>query len=136
VAASIADKEIFMDHKYRIDVQARPFYLADQSDEAAEQYTFAYQITIENSGSMSAKLISRHWIIEDASGKAQEVRGLGVVGEHPELAPGEVFEYTSGVTLNTPVGTMRGTYQMVAADGTEFDATIEQFILSMPRTLH
>lgn len=125
-----------MEHQYQIRVQARPFYLPEQSNEAAEQYTFAYQITIENTGSITAKLIARHWIIEDGSGKTQEVRGLGVIGEHPELAPGEVYEYTSGVTLDTPVGSMRGTYQMIAADGTEFEAIIEQFILSMPRTLH
>ncbi|QLI80104.1 Co2+/Mg2+ efflux protein ApaG [Chitinibacter fontanus] len=125
-----------MEHSYQIRVTARPFYLPEQSDEAEEQYTFAYQITIENAGSITAKLIARHWIIEDAGGKTQEVRGLGVIGEHPELAPGETFEYTSGVTLATPVGTMRGTYQMIAADGTEFEAEIAQFVLSMPRTLH
>ncbi|WP_027467387.1 Co2+/Mg2+ efflux protein ApaG [Deefgea rivuli] len=125
-----------MEHSYKISVQARPFYLAEQSDVNAEQYTFAYQITISNEGSIAAKLLSRHWIIEDAEGRKQEVKGPGVIGEHPELAPGQSFEYTSGVTLNSPVGTMRGSYQMVAADGTEFDAEISPFILSMPRTLH
>ncbi len=125
-----------MEHSYKVSVQARPFYLPEQSDESAEQYTFAYQITISNVGSIGAKLLSRHWIIEDGQGRKQEVRGEGVIGELPELAPGQSFEYTSGVTLNSPVGTMRGTYQMIAEDGTEFDATIEQFILSMPRTLH
>ena len=125
-----------MEHSYKISVQARPFYLPEQSDVNAEQYTFAYQITISNEGSIAAKLLSRHWIIEDAEGRKQEVKGPGVIGEHPELAPGQSFEYTSGVTLNSPVGTMRGSYQMVAADGTEFDAEISPFILSMPRTLH
>lgn len=125
-----------MEHSYKISVQARPFYLPEQSDINAEQYTFAYQITISNEGSIAAKLLSRHWIIEDAEGHQQEVKGPGVIGEHPELAPGQSFEYTSGVTLSSPVGTMRGSYQMVAADGTEFEAEISPFILSMPRTLH
>ena len=125
-----------MEHTYKVSVQARPFYLAEQSDESSEQYTFAYQITITNEGSIAAKLLTRHWIIEDAQGRAQEVRGEGVIGEYPELAPGQSFEYTSGVTLNSPVGTMRGSYQMIAADGTEFEAPINQFVLSMPRTLH
>ncbi|MCB5195057.1 Co2+/Mg2+ efflux protein ApaG [Deefgea salmonis] len=125
-----------MEATYKISVTARPFYLAEQSNESAEQYTFAYQITITNEGNVPAKLMARHWVIEDGQGQKQEVRGLGVVGEHPEIAPGESFEYTSGVTLNAPVGTMYGSYQMMAADGTEFEATIAPFILSMPRTLH
>lgn len=125
-----------MEQTYRISVTARPFYLPEQSNEMAEKYTFAYQITISNEGTIPAKLLSRHWIIEDVAGARQEVRGAGVVGEYPELAPGESFEYTSGVTLDTPVGTMRGSYQMIAADGTEFEAPIAQFTLAMPRTLH
>ena len=97
---------------------------------------FAYTITITNSGSIAAQLISRHWMITDASNNVQEVRGLGVVGEQPLLKPGESFEYTSGSAIATPVGTMKGSYQMVAEDGTKFDAIIAEFTLSMPRVLH
>lgn len=111
-------------------------YLADQSDEAADRYVFAYTITIRNAGTASAQLISRHWIITDARGQVQEVRGLGVVGAQPMLRPGESFEYTSGTLITTPVGTMRGTYQMVGEDGTRFDAAIPEFTLSVPRVLH
>ena len=97
---------------------------------------FAYTITIRNIGAMPAQLLSRHWIITDGNNHVQEVRGPGVVGEQPLLAPGEQFEYTSGTALATPVGTMRGTYQMVAEDGTHFDAEIPEFTLSVPRVLH
>ncbi len=89
-----------------------------------------------NTGSIAAQLISRHWIIADANNQMQEVRGLGVVGEQPRLKPGESFEYTSGTAIATPVGTMRGSYQMVAEDGLQFDAAIPEFTLSMPRVLH
>jgi ApaG protein len=122
--------------KYDIRVSARTIYLRDQSDEASGRYVFAYTITITNSGTVPAKLISRHWIITDSDQKAQEVRGLGVVGEQPLLKPQETYEYTSGTTLATAVGTMRGSYRMVAEDGHEFDAAIPEFILSIPRTLH
>ena len=121
---------------YDIAVNAATQYLADQSDEASSRYVFAYTITIRNQGTVAAQLISRHWIITDAQGLVQEVRGLGVVGSQPLLQPGERFEYTSGASIATPVGTMRGTYQMVAADGTRFEATIPQFTLSVPRVLH
>ena len=96
----------------------------------------AYTITLANTGSIPAQLISRHWVITDAAGSVQEVRGLGVVGEQPLLKPGESFEYTSGSAIATPVGTMKGAYQMVAEDGTKFDAVIAEFTLSMPRVLH
>jgi ApaG protein len=119
-----------------IKVSANAFYLPDQSDEDNDQYVFAYTIKITNTGTMTAKLISRHWIITDSDGKVQEVRGVGVVGEQPELKPGESFEYTSGSSLETSVGTMRGTYQMQSADGTKFDAIIPEFTLSVPRVLH
>jgi len=121
---------------YKIDVSPRTNYLAEQSDPESGRYVFAYTITIRNTGSVSAQLVSRHWIITDANDQVQEVRGLGVVGEQPFLKPSESFEYTSGTALGTPVGTMRGSYQMVAEDGTSFEATIPEFALSMPRVLH
>ena len=111
-------------------------YLPDQSDEAAGRFAFAYTITIRNSGKVAAQLISRHWIITDAQGLVQEVRGLGVVGAQPLLQPGESFEYTSGASIATSVGTMRGSYQMVAEDGARFEASIPVFTLSVPRVLH
>ena len=122
--------------KYDITVAVKSVYLADQSDPARNQYVFAYTITIANAGTVAAQLISRHWIITDAEHQVQEVKGLGVVGQQPLLQPGESFEYTSGTSLPTAVGTMRGTYQMVAEDGSAFDATIPPFTLSVPRVLH
>ena len=122
--------------RYDIAVSAKSRYLAEQSDEATNRYVFAYRITIRNAGSVAAQLISRHWIITDANGERQEVRGLGVVGEQPVLTPGASHEYTSGTAIATPVGTMRGSYQMVAEDGTRFDAEIPEFTLSVPRVLH
>jgi ApaG protein len=122
--------------KYHITVSPVANYIPDQSDEGASRYVFAYTITITNSGTTSAQLISRHWLITDANHAVQEVRGLGVVGEQPLLKPGESFEYTSGTALPTPVGTMRGSYQMVAEDGEHFEADIPEFTLSIPRVLH
>ena len=121
---------------YEIGVNAATQYLPEQSDETGARYVFAYTITIRNEGSVAAQLISRDWIITDAQGLVQEVRGLGVVGAQPLLQPGETYEYTSGASIATPVGTMRGTYQMVAEDGTRFEASIPQFTLSVPRVLH
>jgi len=121
---------------YDISVKTRTVYIADQSDPANDRYVFAYTITITNTGTAAAQLVSRHWHITDATDKVQEVRGKGVVGEQPHLRPGESFEYTSGSAIATPVGTMRGSYQMVADDGTKFDVTIPEFTLSMPRVLH
>ena len=122
--------------KYHVTVSSNSQYIPDQSDEMADRYVFAYTITISNSGQMAAQLISRHWLIKDALEKIQEVRGLGVVGEQPLLKPGESFEYTSGTSIATPVGAMRGSYQMVAEDGTQFEAEIPEFILAVPRVLH
>jgi ApaG protein len=122
--------------KYEFSVTAAPQFLAEQSDPEADQYVFAYTITVRNTGESTAQLISRHWIITDADGKVEEVKGEGVVGEQPILRPGEAFRYTSGCPLETPVGSMRGTYHCVAEDGTHFDAEIPEFVLSMPRVLH
>ena len=122
--------------KYEASVSTQTQYLVDQSDDAANRYVFAYTISIRNTGSVTAQLISRHWIITDGRNQVQEVRGLGVVGAQPLLKPGESFEYTSGTAIATPLGTMRGSYQMVAEDGTQFDAPIPEFTLSVPRILH
>ena len=122
--------------KYHISVSVNTTYLSEQSDPASERYVFAYTVTIANTGTVAAQLISRHWIITDAENVTQEVKGLGVVGEQPLLRPGESFEYTSGTAMATPVGTMKGSYQMVAEDGNKFDAEIPTFTLSMPRVLH
>lgn len=122
--------------KYEITVTAQTRFLDDQSDVDKQRFVFAYTIRIENTGSVAAQLISRHWVITDAEGEVQEVRGLGVVGNQPLIKPGELFEYTSGSSIATPVGTMRGTYQMVAEDGRQFDARIPEFTLAMPRVLH
>ena len=122
--------------RYDIKVSANAFYLPEQSDEENDQFVFAYTIKITNNGAVTAKLVSRHWIITDSDGKVQEVRGMGVVGAQPELKPGESFEYTSGSSLETDVGTMRGAYQMLAEDGTRFDAIVPEFTLSVPLVLH
>ena len=121
---------------YAITVTVRTQYIQDQSDAQKGPFVFAYFITIRNSGSVPAQLISRHWIITDAEGRSQEVKGLGVIGQQPMLKPGEEFQYQSGTPLSTPVGTMRGSYQMVAEDGVQFDAAIPEFTLSMPRVQH
>lgn len=122
--------------KHHIEVSVRTSYLAGQSAPEQNRYVFAYTVTITNAGSAPAKLLARHWIITDSNNQTREVRGEGVVGEQPHLRPGTSFEYTSGTVLETPVGTMRGSYQMVTDDGTRFDAEIPAFTLSIPRTLH
>ena len=122
--------------KYEIRVEVATQYLPDQSEPEQSRYTFAYTITIANVGTVASQLISRHWIITDADNQVQEVRGLGVVGHQPLLQPGQAFEYTSGCVLETPVGSMRGSYQFTAEDGMQFEASIPEFVLSMPRMLH
>jgi ApaG protein len=122
--------------KYEFTISVSPRFLSEQSDPEGGKYLFAYTIRIVNSGQTVAQLMSRHWIITDANQHVEEVRGPGVVGEQPRLAPGEAFEYTSGCPLPTPFGSMRGTYQCVAEDGTEFEVPIPEFLLSVPRTLH
>lgn len=122
--------------RYEVTIEVRTTYVPEQSDEAGARYVFAYTITIRNTGTVTAQLISRHWIITDSDNHVQEVRGMGVVGEQPTLKPQESFEYTSGTAIATSVGTMRGSYQMMAEDGTAFDAPIPEFTLSIPRVLH
>jgi len=122
--------------RHRISVDVETTYLDDQSEPREQRYVFAYTITIRNEGEVPAKLLTRHWIITDANGRVQEVRGDGVVGEQPYLKPGQGFRYSSGAVLETPVGTMQGTYQMLADDGAQFDAPIAAFRLAMPGMLH
>ena len=124
------------DRKHQISIASRVTFIPDQSDAGKGRYVFAYTMTITNTGTLPAQLVSRHWIITDADNQVQEVRGEGVVGEQPLLRPNESFEYTSAAAIATPVGTMRGSYQMVAEDGVHFDAPIPEFTLSMPHFLH
>jgi ApaG protein len=120
-------------HKIRVDVETS--FLAEQSSPGENRYVFSYTITIRNEGTVPARLVTRHWIITDSNGKVQEVRGEGVVGEQPHLKPGQGFRYSSGAVLETPVGAMQGSYQMVADDGEQFDAPIAAFRLAMPGLL-
>jgi ApaG protein len=120
-------------HQIRIDVETT--YLDEQSDPKERRYVFSYTITIRNEGAVSARLLTRHWVITDANGKVQEVRGDGVVGEQPHLKPGQGFRYSSGAVLETPVGAMQGSYQMVTDEGMRFDAPIAAFRLAMPGIL-
>ena len=122
--------------RYEFSVSPKVTFLADQSDPDKNHFVFAYTITVTNTGSVAAQLVSRHWIITDAEHRVQEVKGQGVVGQQPVLKPGESFEYTSGTSIPTAVGTMRGTYRMGAEDGLAFDVPIAPFTLSIPRTLH
>ena len=117
-------------------VAVEPHFVADQSNPAKQQFVFAYKVRITNTGERPAQVISRHWVITDGDQAEQEVRGLGVVGQQPLLAPGETFEYTSGCPLKTPVGTMRGSYHCVGENGVPFEVDIPEFVLAMPRTLH
>jgi len=119
-----------------LSVAVEPHFVADQSNPAKQQFVFAYKVRITNTGERPAQVISRHWIITDGDQAEQEVRGLGVVGQQPLLAPGETFEYTSGCPLKTPVGTMRGSYHCVGENGVPFEVDIPEFVLAMPRTLH
>jgi ApaG protein len=122
--------------KHEITVVPKAIFVEDQSDPSKNQYVFAYTISIVNTGTVPVQLVSRHWLITDANGKVDEVKGLGVIGQQPWLKPGESFEYTSGTNIETAVGTMRGTYSMLAEDGQAFEAAIPPFTLSVPRILH
>jgi ApaG protein len=124
------------DTDYAIDIDVATRFLADQSAPEEGRYVFSYTIRIRNRGRIGARLLGRHWTVTDANGKVQQVDGEGVVGEQPWLRPGQDFKYTSGAVLETSLGTMQGSYDMVADDGTRFDAPIPQFTLSIPRTLH
>ena len=121
---------------YNVQVSVESMYVESQSVPEQKRFVFAYTITIRNTGRVPAKLLTRHWVITDSNGKVQEVRGEGVVGEQPHLQPGQAFQYTSGTLLETAVGSMRGSYQMIADDGVEFDAEVPTFTLSVPRVLH
>ncbi|MEY4469964.1 MAG: Protein ApaG [Pseudomonadota bacterium] len=127
---------------YNVQIDVLPQYVAEQSDPLQKIFAFAYTVTVTNTGSVSAQLISRHWQIQDESGRSEEVKGLGVVGQQPLLRPGESFQYTSGCRLHAPSGTMRGSYFFVAEDGHRFDAPIDTFVLESSnsglagRTLH
>ncbi len=122
------------DNQHQIEVGVKTSYIEDQSDPKGERFVFAYTITISNHGSAPARLLNRHWVITDANGKIQDVRGEGVVGKQPYLQPGEAFSYTSGTVLETPVGAMEGEYEMVDDDGRRFLAPIDPFALAMPST--
>jgi ApaG protein len=124
------------DDEFEISIEVATDYVDDQSEPDVGRYVFAYTITISNKGNVPAKLLSRHWLITDANGKVQEVRGDGVVGEQPHLNPGEKFRYSSGAILETPVGAMQGSYRMQADNGISFDAPIPPFTLAVPGVLH
>ena len=125
-----------MASRHQIEVDVETTYLEEQSAPAEQRFVFAYTVTLRNSGAVPAKLLTRHWIITDANGRVQEVRGEGVVGEQPHLRPGEGFRYSSGAVLETPVGAMQGSYQMLGDDGQRFDAPIPAFRLAKPGLLH
>ena len=122
--------------RHQIEVRVETSYLDEQSEPAEHRFVFAYTVTLHNTGRVPAKLLTRHWIITDANGRVQEVRGEGVVGEQPHLRPGQGFRYSSGAVLETPVGSMHGSYQMVGDDGEQFDAPIAAFRLAKPGLLH
>ena len=121
---------------FELTVAVEPRFVPDQSNPSKQQFVFSYTVRITNTGERPAQVISRHWVITDGDQAKQEVRGLGVVGQQPMLAPGETFEYTSGCPLTTPIGTMRGSYHCVGENGVPFEVEISEFVLAMPRTLH
>ena len=121
---------------YKIHVAVESAYIEDQSDPGQDRYVFAYTVTVRNVGSIPAKLVTRHWVITDANGRVQEVRGEGVVGEQPYMKPGEGFQYTSGTMIETPVGSMHGSYEFQRDNGALFDVPIQAFSLSVPNVVH
>lgn len=124
------------DPRYGLNIEVQTQYLHDESVPEDNRFVFAYTITILNTGEVAARLMTRNWLITDSNGNIQQVEGEGVVGEQPHLEPGEGFRYSSGAVLQTEVGTMSGSYTMLADDGLEFDVEIPEFTLSTPRTLH
>lgn len=131
------NEDIFMNEsEYKISVEVTPTYIEEQSKPDLGHYVFTYTVTIINDGSLPARLLTRHWLITDAMGNTQEVKGDGVVGEQPHLKPGEGFQYTSGTMMKTASGSMSGSYQMIADDGYHFDADIPEFFLLTPSTIH
>ncbi len=133
--ALVCDVEVQV-KEFSIKISANSQYQPERSSPGEGRYVFAYTIVIENHGDQSARLLDRHWIITDADGRAQEVRGEGVVGEQPHLKPGERFEYTSGTIIATPIGSMHGSYGMISDDGTRFEADIPAFSLASAMTIH
>lgn len=125
-----------MSPRHNIQVSVETEFLADQSDVDNQRWVFAYHITIRNEGTVSARLLTRHWVITDGEERVQEVHGEGVIGEQPHIAPGQAFSYTSGAILETEVGSMRGSYQMIGEDGSHFDAQVPMFTLAVPHALH
>lgn len=124
------------DPRYQIDVSVVTRFLKEQSDPEIDRFAFAYTITVQNNGSIPAKLMSRHWLITNGDGQVEEVKGAGVIGQQPRIEPGNKHTYSSGAVISTQVGTMQGTYQMLADDGKHFDATIAPFRLAVPGALH
>ncbi|WP_019570701.1 Co2+/Mg2+ efflux protein ApaG [Thioalkalivibrio sp. ALE11] len=125
-----------MQQENPVEIEVSSAYVEDQSEPEEDRYVFAYHVVIRNAGERSVQLLNRHWIIRDGRDQTQEVRGEGVVGEQPHIAPGDSFEYTSGTVIETPVGMMEGSYEMRDEQGHTFEATIPPFTLSVPRTLH
>ncbi|QXH47367.1 Co2+/Mg2+ efflux protein ApaG [Pseudomonas xanthosomatis] len=124
------------DPRYQIDVSVVTRYLKDQSDPESNRFAFAYTITVQNNGTVTAKLMSRHWLITNGDGEVEEVRGAGVIGQQPLIEPGQSHTYSSGAVIGTRVGTMQGSYQMFAEDGKRFDAKVAPFRLAVPGALH
>lgn len=133
---SAVDAHSVDDERYRIRVSVEAEFLPEQSDEERHRWVFAYHIRILNQGVTTARLLTRHWVITDGEQRVREVHGEGVVGEQPSIAPGQEYQYSSGAILETEVGSMQGSYQMLSEDGTCFDATVPAFTLAVPRALH
>ena len=124
------------DPRYQVDVSVTTRFLPEQSQPEQNRFAFSYSVTIHNTGSLAAKLLSRHWVITNGDGQVQEVRGAGVIGQQPLIEPGESHSYSSGTVMSSRVGTMQGSYQMLAADGKKFEAIIAPFRLAVPGSLH